>query len=111
MLGAEITTRVNGRVVSVEKMAAARAPDPDVLEYRAAEAALHAGARAAVARKVPAGLEAGCDGERIRPVMPPTGPVRPGGYDILLPELYFEGSAPAVSFSPIPGGFRLRTRR
>jgi len=63
------------------------------------------------ARKVPAGLEAGATVSGFARLMPPTGPVRPGGYDFSFQSYISRGSAPAVSFSPIPGGFRLRTRR
>ena len=91
MLGAEISTRVTGRVVSVERMAGGRVRlTLDVLETARPKLRYQPERVRLSARKVPAELEAGATVSGFARLMPPTGPVRPGGYDFSF-QSYFEG--------------------
>ena len=97
MLGAEITTRLTGRVVRVEHQATGRvrltldvvATERPHLRY--APRRVRATARAAPAALAPGDAVAG-----VVRLLPPSGPVRPGSYDFAF-ESYFSGIG-AVGF-------------
>lgn len=91
MLGAEISTRITGRVVSVDRMANGRLRlTLDVVETARPKLRYQPERVRISARKVPAGMRAGSMVSGFARLMPPTGPVRPGGYDFSF-QSYFEG--------------------
>ncbi len=97
MLGAEITTRLTGRVVRVEHQATGRVRL--TLDVVATERPRlrHAPQRVRVtARAAPAGLVPGDAVEGVVRLMPASGPVRPESYDFAF-ESYFAGIG-AVGF-------------
>lgn len=91
MIGGEITTRLSGRVVEVERMANGRvrltidvtATERPVLRYAPERVRVSA-------RSIPDGVEPGAAVTGLVSLMPPSGPVRPGSYDFSL-ESYFDG--------------------
>jgi len=91
MLGGEITTRLSGRVVEVERMANGRVrltidvtgTERPVLRYAPERVRVSA-------RSIPDGVEPGAAVTGLVSLMPPSGPVRPGSYDFAL-EGYFDG--------------------
>ncbi len=91
MLGSEISTRLTGRVVSVDQMAGGRIRlTLDVVETARPRLRYSPGRVRLSARKVPAEMRAGSTVSGFARLMPPTGPVRPGGYDFSF-QSYFEG--------------------
>jgi len=90
MLGGEITTRLSGRVVEVERMANGRvrltidvtSTERPVLRYAPERVRVSA-------RSIPDGVEPGAAVTGLVSLMPPSGPVRPGSYDFSL-ESYFD---------------------
>jgi len=91
MVGGEITTRLSGRVVEVERMASSRVrltidvtgTERPVLRYAPERVRVSA-------RSIPDGVEPGAAVTGLVSLMPPSGPVRPGSYDFSL-ESYFDG--------------------
>jgi ComEC/Rec2-related protein len=91
MIGGEITTRLSGRVVEVERMANGRVrltidvtgTERPVLRYAPERVRVSA-------RSIPDGVEPGTAVTGLVSLMPPSGPVRPGSYDFSL-ESYFDG--------------------
>jgi ComEC/Rec2-related protein len=91
MLGGEITTRLSGRVVEVERMANGRVrltidvtgTERPVLRYAPERVRVSA-------RSIPEGVAPGTAVTGLVSLMPPSGPVRPGSYDFSL-ETYFDG--------------------
>jgi competence protein ComEC len=91
MLGSEISTRLTGRVVSVEAMASGRMRLTIDVISTAQPTLRHAPERVRIsARKVPAGVTAGTVVSGYARLLPPAGPVRPDGYDYSF-ESYFSG--------------------
>ena len=91
MLGAEVTTRISGRIVTIERQAAGRARlviDIETTErptLRFPPARVRVTARELAPEAVP--------GDRVSGLVrmfPPSGPVRPGSYDFAF-ESYFDG--------------------
>lgn len=118
MLGSEVTTRLTGRVVSIDDMANGRtrltvdvvATERPALKYQPERVRL-------TARKVPQGLAAGSTVTGLVRLLPPTGPVRPGSYDYSF-ESYFDGIGGSGFFlsdievrtdAPMPLGARIAT--
>ncbi|MCX7304329.1 MAG: ComEC/Rec2 family competence protein [Hyphomicrobiales bacterium] len=91
MLGGEITTRLSGRVVEVERMANGRvrltidvtATERPVLRYAPKRVRVSA-------RRIPDGVMPGAAVAGLVSLMAPSGPVRPGSYDFSF-ESYFDG--------------------
>jgi len=91
VLGAQVSTRVTGRVISVEPMASGRTrltldvigTEKPKLRYQPERVRLSALA-------MPAEIRAGSIMSGYARLMPPAGPVRPGGYDFSF-ESYFDG--------------------
>lgn len=102
MLGAQVSTRVTGRVISVEPMASGRtrltldviATERPKLRYQPERVRLSALA-------MPADIRAGSIVSGYARLMPPAGPVRPGGYDFSF-ESYFAGIAATGFFMGKP---------
>lgn len=97
ILGAEISTQLTGRVISVEHRADGRVRlTVDVLSTARPELR-YAPERVRIsARSVPGGVSAGSTISGLVRLMPPSGPVRPGSYDFAF-ENYFDGIG-AVGF-------------
>ncbi|MFC5583497.1 ComEC/Rec2 family competence protein [Nitratireductor kimnyeongensis] len=97
MLGAEVTTRLTGRVASIEARADGRlrltvdliSTERPQLRYAPARARLSA-------RSIPEGLRPGDGIQGLVRLMPPSGPIRPRAYDFSF-ESYFDGLG-AVGF-------------
>ena len=91
MLGTEISTRLTARIVSIDRMESGRARlTLDVLST-ARPALRYAPDRVRVsARALPEGAVTGATVTGTVRLLPPTGPVRPGGYDFSF-QSYFEG--------------------
>ncbi|MGE3308054.1 MAG: ComEC/Rec2 family competence protein [Rhizobiaceae bacterium] len=91
VLGAEISTRLTGRVVLIEHQASGRVRlTIDVLKTER-PTLRYAPERVRVsARAVPPGLEAGMVVAGLASLIPPSGPLRPDGYDFSF-ESYFDG--------------------
>lgn len=116
MLGAEITTRLTGRVVRIEHQATGRvrltldvlATERPVLRYAPQRVR-------ATARAVPEGLAPGDVVRGVARLMPPSGPVRPASYDFAF-ESYFSGigavgfflSGPETAATDAPPDLRAR---
>jgi ComEC/Rec2-related protein len=91
VLGAEITTRLTGRVALIEHLANGRtrltlhviATERPRLRYAPDRVRV-------TARTAPSGLVAGAVVGGVVRLMPPSGPLRPGGYDFSF-ESYFDG--------------------
>ena len=91
MLGAEISTRLTGRVVQAEEMASGRVRlTLDVVETARPKLRYQPQRVRLSARRLPAGITAGATVSGFVRLLPPTGPVRPGGYDFSF-QSYFEG--------------------
>jgi competence protein ComEC len=116
MLGSEVSTRLTGRVVSIDDMADGRtrltvdvvSTERPALKYQPERVRLSA-------RKVPPGLVAGSTVTGLVRLLPPTGPVRPGSYDYSF-ESYFDGVGGSGFFlsdievstdAPMPLGARI----
>lgn len=97
MLGAEISTRLTGRVVRVEHQASGRVRLTLDVVSTERPVLRHAPRRVrATARAAPAGLMPGDTVQGVVRLLPPSGPVRPGSYDFAF-ESYFSGIG-AVGF-------------
>jgi len=91
MLGAEVTTVVTGRIAKIDSTANGRfrltldviATQKPVLRFAPQRVRLSAPA-------IPAGARAGSVVEGLARLFPPSGPLRPGGYDFAY-ESYFDG--------------------
>ncbi|MGP2492753.1 ComEC/Rec2 family competence protein [Mesorhizobium sp. PUT5] len=91
MLGAEISTSVTGRVVSIDRMASGRVRLTVDVTQTARPKLRYAPERVRLsARKVPDGLRPGMTVSGFARLLPPTGPVRPGGYDYSF-QSFFDG--------------------
>lgn len=105
MLGADITTRITGRVVLIEDRADLRPRITiDVIATERPQLR-HAPARIRVTtREIPAGLRAGQEVAGVVRLLPPTGPVRPFSYDFSF-ESYFDriGASGFFLAGPYPG--------
>lgn len=105
MLGAEISTRITGRVVSVEARAGKRSRITIDVAATERPKLRHAPDRIRVTvRELPAGLAAGQQVTGVVRLLPPTGPVRPDSYDFSF-ESYFDGIGASGFFlaGPFPG--------
>ncbi|MCO6050570.1 ComEC family competence protein [Mesorhizobium sp. RP14(2022)] len=91
VIGSEISTKLTAQVVQIERMANGRTRlTLDVVSTERPKLR-YAPERVRVsARKVPDGVRAGSLVSGIVRLMPPSGPVRPGGYDFSF-ESYFDG--------------------
>ncbi|MBX3578021.1 MAG: ComEC/Rec2 family competence protein [Rhizobiaceae bacterium] len=91
IIGAEVSTRLTARVALIEHMANGRVrmtldvlgTERPVLRYAPSRVRVSA-------RAVPEGLAAGTVIAGVARLMPPSGPVRPGGFDFAF-ETYFDG--------------------
>lgn len=91
MLGSEIGTEVTGRVVRIEHQATGRTRLTIDVTSTARPELRHAPDRVRLsARNVPPDLQLGTTIVGIARLMPPSGPVRPGGYDFAY-NSYFDG--------------------
>ena len=91
MLGAEISTRLTGRVVRVEHQASGRVRlTLDVVATERPHLRYAPRRVRATARSVPDGLVPGETVQGVARLMPPSGPVRPDSYDFAF-ESYFSG--------------------
>ncbi|WP_048646262.1 ComEC/Rec2 family competence protein [Nitratireductor soli] len=116
MLGGEITTRVTGRVLSVERRADGRHRLTVAITQTERPELRYAPDRARLtARAVSAGLAPGDGVKGLVRLMPPSGPVRPQAYDFSF-ESFFDGIG-AVGFfmrdpervaMPDPASFKVR---
>ncbi len=90
-LGSDISTRLTGRVVSIDELASGRVRlTLDVMSTARPKLRYQPERVRLSARAVPAGTAAGSLVSGFVRLLPPTGPVRPGGYDFSF-ESYFEG--------------------
>ena len=91
MFGSEISTRLTGRVVSINTMANGRIRlTLDVLSTARPKLRYQPDRVRLSARAVPQGLTAGATVSGFARLMPPTGPVRPDSYDFSF-QSYFDG--------------------
>ncbi|MEO5322765.1 ComEC/Rec2 family competence protein [Mesorhizobium sp. CC13] len=91
MLGAEISTQVQGRVVGIDRLDKGRVRLTIDVIATARPALRYAPDRVRLtARRAPAGLAAGSLVSGYARLMPPSGPIRPGSYDFSF-ESYFDG--------------------
>lgn len=97
MMGSDVTTRITGRVVRLERRADGRVRVTLDVAATARPRLRYAPRRVrATARAVPAGLGPGQGIRGLVHLMAPSGPVRPGGYDFSF-QSYFDG-VDAVGF-------------
>lgn len=90
-LGSDISTRLTGRVVSIDQMANGRMRlTLDVISTARPKLRYQPERVRLSARAIPAGTMAGSQVSGFVRLLPPTGPVRPGSYDFSF-ESYFEG--------------------
>ncbi|KQZ13698.1 competence protein [Mesorhizobium sp. Root554] len=90
-LGSDISTRLTGRVVSIDELASGRVRlTLDVISTARPKLRYQPERVRLSARAIPAGTMAGSQVSGFVRLLPPTGPVRPGGYDFSF-ESYFEG--------------------
>jgi predicted membrane metal-binding protein len=91
MLGSEISTRLTGRVERIEQLSSRRTRlTLEVLATARPELRYAPDRVRATAREVPPGLRPGDVVEGVTRLMPPSGPVRPQGYDFAF-NSYFDG--------------------
>lgn len=91
VIGSEISTKLTAQVVQIERMANGRTRlTLDVVSTERPKLRYAPERVRASARKVPDGVRAGSLVSGIVRLMPPSGPVRPGGYDFSF-ESYFDG--------------------
>ncbi|HEV2504088.1 MAG TPA: ComEC/Rec2 family competence protein [Mesorhizobium sp.] len=116
MLGAQVSTRVTGRVISVEPMASGRTRlTLDVIDTERPKLRYQPERVRLSALAMPADIRAGSIVSGYARLMPPAGPVRPGGYDFSF-ESYFDGIAATGFFMgkpklvPLEGAAPLATR-
>jgi ComEC/Rec2-related protein len=114
MLGSQIGTEVTGRVVRIEHQATGRTRLTIDVTSTARPELRHAPDRVRLsARNVPPDLQLGMTVVGIARLMPPSGPVRPGGYDFAY-NSFFDGIGaigfflrdPVVAVSSAPFGLR-----
>ena len=116
MLGADITVRMTGRVVIIEDMASGRKRlTIDVLSTERPSLRYQPQRVRISARKLAAGIEPGAEVTGLARLMPPSGPIRPDGYDTSFAG-YFSGigasgffmSGPELSAAVHPAPWRAR---
>lgn len=91
LLGAQVSTRVTGRVISVETMASGRTRlTLDVIATERPKLRYQPGRVRLSALAMSADIRVGTVVSGYARLMPPAGPVRPGGYDFSF-ESYFDG--------------------
>jgi competence protein ComEC len=91
MIGTEISTHLTGRVVAIDQMASGRMRlTLDVMGTARPKLHYQPGRVRLSARRIPPGTGAGSVVSGFARLLPPTGPVRPGGYDYSF-QSYFEG--------------------
>ena len=91
MLGSEISTVITGKVIALEHQASGRVRLTVEVLGTARPELRYAPEKVRVsARSVPAGLQAGSDLSGTVRLFPPSGPLRPDGYDFSF-ESYFDG--------------------
>ncbi|MFI0848305.1 ComEC/Rec2 family competence protein [Mesorhizobium sp. IMUNJ 23232] len=91
MLGGDVSTRITGRVVSIEPLSNGRARlTIDLMATERPKLRYAPDRIRATARKAPAGIEAGSIVNGLVRLRPPSGPVRPDSYDFSF-ESYFDG--------------------
>lgn len=91
MLGAEISTQLQGRVVEIDRLDKGRVRLTIDVIATARPTLRYAPDRVRLtARRAPAGLAAGSLVSGYARLMPPSGPIRPGSYDFSF-ESYFDG--------------------
>lgn len=89
VVGSEVSTRVTGRVVQVEHQASGRIRLTLDLARTERPALRHAPERVRLtARAVPEGLRSGDVVQGFARLLPPSGPVRPGGYDFAFASFF-----------------------
>jgi competence protein ComEC len=102
VLGSEISTRLTGRIVSLDEMANGRIRlTLDVLSTARPELRYAPERVRLSARRVPAGITAGTVVSGYARLLPPSGPVRPDSYDFSF-ESYFEGIGASGYFMTNP---------
>ncbi len=102
MLGAEIATRLTGRVVRVENQATGRVRlTLDVVSTERPQLRYPPQTVRVTARAVPAGLAPGDVVKGVARLMPASGPVRPDSYDFAF-ESYFAGIGAVGFFLTLP---------
>jgi ComEC/Rec2-related protein len=102
MLGSEISTRLNGRVVSLDQMANGRIRLTVDVISTARPTLRYQPERVRVStRKVPPGIVAGSEISGYVRLLPPTGPVRPDSYDFSF-DSYFAGIGASGFFLGTP---------
>jgi competence protein ComEC len=107
MIGAEISTRLTGRVVSIDDMANGRVRLTVDVVSTARPKLLYQPARVRLsARALEKGIAAGSIVSGFARLLPPTGPVRPDSYDFSF-DSYFAGIGASGFFltdpKPVPG--------
>jgi ComEC/Rec2-related protein len=91
VLGSEVTTRLTGRIVSVEERANGRTRFTiDLLETERPKLRYAPSRVRVTARGEPAGFPVGGGIKGVARLSPPSGPVRPGGYDFAF-HTFFDG--------------------
>ncbi|MEW9808394.1 ComEC/Rec2 family competence protein [Mesorhizobium sp. ZMM04-5] len=106
MLGGEVTTRLEGTVARIERLASGRVRLTIDVTATARPVLRHAPDRVRLsARRIPDGVAAGASVSGLVRLMPPSGPVRPDSYDFSF-ESYFDGIGASGYFlsgpEPIP---------
>jgi competence protein ComEC len=108
MLGADITTRIVGRVATVEHQASGRVRLTIDLVSTSRPRLRYAPERIrASARKVPADMRPGSGVKGVVHLFPPSGPLRPSSYDFSF-RSYFEGIGASGFFLTNPKGVALK---
>jgi competence protein ComEC len=102
MMGSEINSHITGRVVEIEKLASGRTRLTVDIVGTSGPHLRYAPERIRVsARKVPAGVVVGGGVTGYVRLLPPTGPVRPSGYDFSF-QSYFMGIGASGFFLSTP---------
>lgn len=117
MLGQEVTTRVTGRVVRVDRLSPSRARLVIDVTETARPKLRYAPERVRLTGKLMPGMAAGATVSGLARLAPPAGPAMPGGYDFGF-RSYFDGlgangfflGAPTVIETTAAGGFNLSDR-
>ena len=101
LLGEQITTRVTGRVLSIEKVAKGYRAIVEVLATERPTLKFQPERIKVTLRKAPFGLQAGQGIKGLFLLRPPTGPVRPGSFDFSFDAYFDRVGASGISLTEV----------